>query len=249
MYFIFSKLLVIFIYPFTWILVLLAIAFFSKNKKYKRSSFIAALVLLVIFSNPFLFDRVAQKWDTQPYNTADTTHYSCVIVLGGFSTSDGEGGGYFNTGADRFLQGIKLLLAKKTSHILITGGNGNLAPGGFREGLWVQKQLKEFSFPDSVVLIESNSRNTLENAKFSKKLLEQTHLPPPYLLVTSAFHMPRSLMLFKKMGVDVVPYACNYISRGKTVVASDFIPESSVLATWNIYIKEMVGYAVNSFSK
>src|SRR4051812_22481121 len=152
MYFIFSKLLVIFIYPFTWILVLLAVALFIKNKKYKRSSFIAALILLVIFSNPFLFDRVAQKWDTPPYNNADTTHYNCAIVLGGFSSSDGAGGGYFNLSADRFLQGIKLLLTKKASHILITGGNGNLAPGGFREGLWVQKQLKEFNIPDSTVL-------------------------------------------------------------------------------------------------
>ncbi|MEO8884894.1 MAG: YdcF family protein [Mucilaginibacter sp.] len=244
-----SKLLVILIYPFTWILVLLAVAFLVKNKKYKHSSFIAALALLVIFSNPFLFNRVAQKWDTPPYNRADTTHYSCAVILGGFSSSDRAGGGYFNFSADRFLQGVKLLLTKKASHILITGGNGNLVPGGFREALWVKKELKEFNFPDSVVLIESNSRNTLENAKFSKKLLEQTHLPPPYLLVTSAYHMPRSLMLFKKMGVDVVPYACNYIARGKRVMISDFIPDAGVISSWNIYIKEMVGYAVNSFTK
>ena len=249
MYFIFSKLLVIFICPFNWILVLLIVAFFIKNKKYKRNSFIAALALLVIFSNPFLFNRFALKWDTPPYNNADTTHYSCAIVLGGFSSSDRMGGGYFNPSADRFLQGVKLLANKKAGHILITGGNGNLAPGGFREGLWVQKQFKDFNIADSLVLIESNSRNTIENARFTKQLLERSHLAPPYLLITSAFHMPRSLMIFKKMGINVVAYPANYIVRGNKVLPADFIPDAGVLSNWNIYIKELVGYVANSFAK
>ncbi len=248
MYFILSKLLLIFIFPFTWVLVLLGIALFSKNKKYKHRSLVAAIALLGIFTNPFLFNKFAVSWDTPPYKP-DSKQYSCVIILGGFSNSDKQGGGYFNNGADRFLQGIKLLGNHKTSHILITGGNGNLVPGGFREALWVKRQLKQFNVPDSAVLIESNSRNTVENARFTKQLLQQTHLPPPYLLVTSAFHMPRSLMIFKNAGVDVVPCPANYMVRGNRVQASDFMPAAEILGYWNTYIKELVGYVVNSFSK
>ncbi len=188
-------------------------------------------------------------WDTPPPKDADTAHYNCVIVLGGFSNSNRNGGGYFNPSADRFLQGIKLLLNKKAGHILITGGNGNLAPGGFREALWVQKQLKEFNIPDSTVLIESNSRNTVENAKYTKQLLDSAHLASPYLLVTSAYHMPRSLMIFKKMGLNVIPYPANYITRNNKVEASDFVPDAGVLYNWNTYIKEIIGYVVNSFAK
>jgi len=248
MYFIFSKLLLIFILPLTWIIVLLCISLFGKNKKYKYRSLIAALVILVIFTNPFLFKKYATAWDTLPYKP-NPKQYSCVIVLGGFSNSDGSGGGYFNASADRFLQGIKLMLNHKVSHILVTGGNGNLAPGGFREGLWVQRQLRQFAFPDSTILIESNSRNTVENARFTKQLLEKSHLPPPYLLVTSAYHMRRSLMIFKKMGVNVIPYPANYIVRDNRLQAGDFIPAAEVLSNWNTYIKEAIGYIANSFAK
>lgn len=205
----------------------------------------AAVALLILFTNPFLFNQFAQSWDIAPYKP-DSKKYSCAIILGGFSSSDGNEDGYFNTGADRFLQGIKLLSSGKTSHILVTGGNGNLLPGGFREAIWVQKQLKEFNYPDSVVLIESNSRNTLENARFSKVLLDSAKLKPPYLLITSAFHMRRSLMIFKNAGIDVVPYPANYLVRRKATI-SDIIPEAGVLSSWNTYIKEVVGYVANSF--
>ena len=206
---------------------------------------VAAIVLLVLFTNPFLFNQFAQSWDIAPYKP-DSKKYSCAIVLGGFSSSDGNNGGYFNTSADRFLQGIKLLSNGQTSHMLITGGNGNLLSGGFKEGLWVQKQLKEFNYPDSAILIESESRNTLENARFSKLILQKAKLSPPYLLVTSAFHMRRSLMIFKKAGINVVPYPANYLVRRKAVI-SDIIPKTDVLSYWDIYIKEVVGYVANSF--
>jgi uncharacterized SAM-binding protein YcdF (DUF218 family) len=222
---------------------LLLVSLISKNKKYKYRCLVAGVALLVLFTNPLLFNQFAQSWDIAPYKP-DNKKYSCAIVLGGFSSSDGNNGAYFNNGADRFLQGIKLMSTGKTSHLLITGGNGSLS-GGFREALWAQKELKEFNYPDSAVLIESESRNTLENAKFSKAMLQRAKLAPPYLLVTSAFHMRRSLMIFKKAGIDVVPYPANYLVRRKAVI-SDIIPSGDILSSWNIYIKEVIGYVANS---
>ncbi|GAB2970860.1 YdcF family protein [Mucilaginibacter puniceus] len=245
MYFFFSKVLLILILPLTWILILLCFSLFSKSKKWRYRSLVAAIALLVLFTNPFLFNQFAQSWDIAPYKP-DNKKYSCAIVLGGFSLSDGSGNGFFSPGADRFIQGIKLLSTGQTSHLLITGGSGNLIQGKFREATWVKKQLHEFNYPDSAVLIESASRNTLENAMFSKLILEKANLHPPYLLVTSAYHMRRSLMIFKKKGIDVIPYPANYISIGKPTV-SDLIPDASVLSSWNVYIKEVVGYVANSF--
>ena len=245
MYFVLSKLLVNFIYPLTWIIILLILALVSKNKKYKYRSLLAAIGLLILFTNPYLFNQFAKSWDFAPYKP-DNKKYSCAIVLGGFSSSGGINGGYFNASADRFIQGIKLLTTRQTSHLLITSGNGNLLPGGFREALWVKNELKEFNYPDSAILIESESRNTLENAKFSKTVLEKAHLSPPYLLVTSAFHMRRSAMIFKNAGMDVIPYPANYIVRRKGW-AVDFMPGAEILSYWNTYIKEVVGYVANSF--
>lgn len=247
MYFIFSKILLFLILPIYWVIFLALTAVFIKNKKRKQHFIIAAVVVFYLFSIPFVISQFEKVWDIKPYPANNTKKYSCVIVLGGFSSSGGPDGGHFNNFADRFVQGVKLIETKQAAHILISGGNGMLIPGEFREAAWVKTQLLKCNIPDSLILVESNSKNTIENAKFSKVLLEKTHLPPPYLLVTSAFHMRRSLMIFKKAGMDVVPYACNYFGSNDNLALSNFTPDVSILAGWEFYTKEMVGYVVNYF--
>ena len=248
MYFILSKLLLFLLFPLSWIFILLVIAIISKDKKRKHRFLIAAVILLFIFSNAFLFNRFAKLWDVRPYEVKSTDHYNCAIVLGGFSGGGYNEKGHFNPAADRFIQGIKLLSAGKVSHLLITGGNGSLNPDGFREGPWVKTQLEELKFPDSALLIEGDSKNTIENARFSKTLLKQSHLSGPYLLVTSAFHMRRALMIFKKEGINVIPYPCNFIRSDKVGFDDFFIPDAEKLAAWNIYLKEVIGYTINYFN-
>lgn len=247
MYFILSKILLFLIFPLSWVFILLLISLVTKNQKRKRRALIAAIILLFLFSNPFLFNQFARLWDIPAYQLKKGEVYNCAIVLGGFSGADDKEQGRFNPSADRFIQGIKLLTTGKVSHLLVTGGSGNLIPGKFREGAWVKTQLKEFKFPDSTMLIESNSRNTIENARFSNTILKQSHLKGPYLLITSAFHMRRALMIFKKQGINVIPYSCNFIEDDKISFDDFFIPDANKLAYWNIYIKEVIGYITNYF--
>jgi uncharacterized SAM-binding protein YcdF (DUF218 family) len=247
MYFILSKILLFIILPVYWILALLIIGLIIKNPKRKKRLLVVGVALLYLFSTPFFLKAFQSVWDYKPYPVNDTTKYSCAIVLGGFSSGGGADGGHFNGAGDRFIQGAKLMTTRQASHILISGGNGALVPGEFREATWVKTQLLKFNIPDSTILIESKSKNTIENAAFSKVLLQQKHLPPPYLLVTSAFHMRRAIMIFKKAGMPVVPYACDY-SYGKIEFSlGDLLPEAYTLAKWEVYIKELVGYPVNYF--
>jgi uncharacterized SAM-binding protein YcdF (DUF218 family) len=245
MFFIFSKLLVGFIYPFTWILVFLIAAVAVKKPHLKRRFLITAAVLALIFSDTFLLDQFTKRWDIAPVPLKNTGPYSCVIVLGGFTGEDANGNGFFNTAADRFIEGLKLITTVKASHILITSGNGNLLHDKFAEADWVKTQLKAFKVPDSCVLIEDKSRNTLENAAFSKTIIEARHLQPPYLLVTSAFHMRRSLGIFKKAKLDVIPYPCNYLAGNGKTSPDSFFPKADALWTWDFYIKEVIGTLVN----
>ncbi|MDB5131093.1 MAG: hypothetical protein JWR02_842 [Mucilaginibacter sp.] len=245
MFFIFSKLLVIFIYPFTWILGFLIAGVAVKKSHLKRRLLITAAVLALIFSDTFLLDQFAKRWDISPVPLKNSGSYSCVIVLGGFTGEDANGNGYFNTAADRFIEGLKLIATGKASHILISSGNGNLLHDKFAEADWVKTQLKAFKVPDSCVLIENRSRNTIENAAFSKAVINARHLPPPYLLVTSAFHMRRSLGIFKKAKLDVIPYPCNYLAGNGKTSPDSFTPSADALDKWNIYIKEVVGTLVN----
>lgn len=245
MYFVLSKILLFLLLPVYWIIILVLAGLFIKNRRTKKSCFIAAGVVFYLFSIPILLNAFEHVWDVR--QQVNHKKYSCVIVLGGFSGGGGEEGGHFTEASDRFIQGVKLIETGQTRHILISGGNGMLKPGKFREATFVKGQLKKFNIPDSLILIESNSKNTFENAKFTKAILEKSHLQPPYLLVTSAFHMRRSLMLFRHAGLQVDPYPCNFLTFDTHLAVGSFFPDVNVLAKWEFYIKEVVGYAVNYF--
>lgn len=239
MFFILSKLLVNFIYPSTWIFLGLAGALLLKNPKLKRKCLAGALIVLLIFSNPFLLNLFAGYWDIETVESKQKA--SCAIILGGFVGEDDKANGFFNSASDRFIQAIKLKSSGQTDYLLFSGGNSDLRPSGFREADWLAKELRYFNIPDSTVLIEKAARNTLENAELSKKMLQLKNIPPPYLLVTSAFHMRRSLQTFKSAGVDVIPYSCHYIAGREKFSFNSVIPRADVLANWNAYIKEVVG--------
>jgi uncharacterized SAM-binding protein YcdF (DUF218 family) len=245
MYFIFSKVLLFLLFPINWIFVFLLIALFSKKVKLRQKCFVTGVVLLVIFTNPYLLYLFAKSWDIGPDPLGKGKVYSAAIVLGGFSGEDKNGNGVFNEYADRFIQGVRLKEERRVSHILISSGNGNLQQSSFKEAAWANGVLKEFNLPDSAILIEQQSRNTFENAAFSKELLEKEHLKPPYLLVTSAWHMRRALYIFKKSAMDVIPYPAGHIAGNSKFSATDYVmPDAGALAGWGFYLKELVGLVV-----
>ena len=215
-----------------------------KDIKKKLKFFYLSFIFLAIFTSPLLLNLFASKWDISPTSFEKLPKVSCVIVLGGFGSEDKEHHGYFNFSGDRFLEGLKIIESGHSGKILITGGNASLSPSAFREADWVKKELNNFNIPDSSILIENQSRNTKENATLSKKLLEQYHLAPPYILITSAFHMRRSLYIFKKNGMEVIPFPCNYIAGRNAFSPEQLIPNADVLSYWSFYIKEFIGYFV-----
>lgn len=244
MMFILSKLLLIFILPLTWVIVLLLFSVITKNNKWRKKTLLAALILIYTFSVPIFLNVYAKLWRYPVVPINKNKVYSCAIVLGGFGSEKQNSSGYFNANADRFIQGLKLKVTGQVSHLLITGGNANINPDGFSEGRWVQSQLKAFNVADSSVLIEGQSRNTIENAAFTKQLLATQHLAPPYLLVTSDFHMRRSMHIFKNSGLDILPYPCNYVAGVEKQGLYSLLPDADTLRYWGYYIKELVGYFV-----
>lgn len=247
MFFILSKLLVIFIYPLTWIILILIFALIDKNFHRRKKFILLAFVLLVIFTDPFLLDQFAKKWDIPATNLKSLPNESCEIILGGFSSEDRNQQGYFNSSSDRILEGLLLKSSGHANKILITGGNSSLLPSGFREADWVKGQLNLFNIPDTSIIIDNGSRNSFENAAYCKKILDSLQLKPPYILVTSAFHMRRSMYIFQKMGLKILPYSTNFIAGRQKLSFNQFIPEAEILGSWNFYIKEIFGYYVYKF--
>jgi len=228
--------------PFNWLIVLLLVACMVKKRSLKKTALILALFVFIVFGNAALLNWYAKTWQPKPVVLSPSAEYSCGIVPGGFASPDADANGYFNATADRFIQAVKLYKTGHIKHILISGGNGKENEKSFREAAWVRGELVSVGIPDSVIFTEDKSNNTKENAIYSKQILDSLHLTPPYLLITSAFHMPRAALVFKKAGVDVVPFPCNYnIGRG-SFSAWDLIPTPSTLLGWDSFLKETVGY-------
>ena len=142
MFFILSKLLIYLLNPLIWILGGLCVALFASGAKVRQRSLSITFIVLLIFTNPFLLYKFSQFWDVETGPLTKNQVYSCAIVLGGFSSEDGKGEGFFNAAADRFIQALKLKNTGQVSHLLLTGGNSKIIPGKFRESVWVKGQLK-----------------------------------------------------------------------------------------------------------
>ena len=106
----------------------------------------------------------------------------------------------------------------------------------------IQTLLEEWGVPGASIIAEAASRNTYENAVFTRQVLAE-HGLQRVLLVTSALHMPRALATFRSAGIDAVPAATDFTVTYKdqrTVI--DFLPDAEALSRTTYAIKEYVGY-------
>ena len=111
--------------------------------------------------------------------------------------------------AERIIAIAKLARDYPNARIVYTGGNGTLFGRDGAEADYLQPLLESFGIARARVTLEARSRNTAENAAFSKALLQ----PKPgerWLLVTSAHHMPRSIGAFRKPGFPVEAYPVDW---------------------------------------
>lgn len=92
-------------------------------------------------------------------------------------------------------------------------------------------------------MVEDASRNTYENALYSKNLLsQQGEVEQQYLLITSAFHMPRAKACFDKVGLDVDTFSADFrTDEHKFTPDVLLIPSSAAIGNWEIVIRELLG--------
>ncbi len=242
MHYFLSSLLAYLLTPFYWLAALTCLGFLAKSAEKRKRYAIAALMLFLLFSNNWLLISYARYWQQPNTKVSSSKTYSSAILLGGFGSPGASEEGYFNGTADRFIQAAKQYKLGKIQHILISGGNGKNEVATFNEASWAKKELMVFGIPDSAILVEDASANTADNAAIAKKILDSLKLTPPYLLITSAHHMPRASLLFKKAGLNTHSLSCNYISGNEKYRWEDCIPRADVLFNWSFYFKETFAY-------
>ncbi|MFW1677576.1 YdcF family protein [Pontibacter sp. JAM-7] len=136
-----------------------------------------------------------------------------IIVLGGGEDAEESflhQQAQFNQGAERLMVLPALLEQYPDTPVIFTGGSGSMLQQTYKGGDAVAQWLATLGLADRVQ-IERESRNTFENAVFSRRLLADES-QGPWLLVTSAFHMPRSVGVFRQAGWQVIPYPVDYRS-------------------------------------
>ncbi len=241
MFFILSKTIGALTKPFSWLVVLLLIAVFWRKPKTRKVSLIAALAVLLVFTNPMLFDFTMKLWEPKPCVAETMRTYDIGIVLGGFSRHFPEYDNIELTAAgDRLWQTVNLYRQGKIKKILISGGSG--WGTGKPEASAARDALLKMGIPADDVLAEPNSRNTHENAKFSAELIAVTQPGADCLLITSALHAPRSLACFRKAGIYPDVFPADHLSRYNNVFWLDkIVPDVEILSKWNRTINEWVG--------
>lgn len=228
--------------PVYWILFFAALGLFVKNKRIKKWCSLAALAVFLIFSSPLIANWFAGYWQADRPNIPAGKVYNCGIVLGGFASVDADNYAYFNGAADRFIQVLKLYKTGQVKNILVSGGNGKKENKQFGEASFVRRELITMGVPDSAIIIEDASGNTADNAINSGKILDSLKLGPPYLLITSAMHMPRAALLFKRSGIQADQFACNFTAASKKFSVGLLLPQLRVLSDWDSNLKEVAGY-------
>lgn len=139
-----------------------------------------------------------------------------IILLGGFEdgwVSSGRGGLGLNEAAERVTEGLRLALRHPEAKVVFTGGVGSLLAHNEDATSPVAEFLEEAGVARERLVLEGRSRNTYENAAFARDLVKPA-AGERWYLVTSAYHMPRAMGLFRKAGFEVIAYPVDYRTRG-----------------------------------
>jgi uncharacterized SAM-binding protein YcdF (DUF218 family) len=245
--FLLGKLFLLLLKPLTWIIVIFLIGLITKDPKRKKRMMLAAFLMLLLFSNPFFFRMLAKAYEKKPVVLNAGEKYQAGIVLGGFvSYNIKQNEAYFNPASDRFIETALLYKKGNIAKVIVTAGNGYVVKHNFHEASFIKDRLVELGIPAQDIFTDGLSRNTYENAMNAKKICDSLHLLGPFLLISSAMHLPRAEKSFIKQKLNIRSYPCDFITEN---ISNNFwedylFPSSLTLNNWDSFIKELSGLVI-----
>ena len=224
------------------IIVLTAIFHFRRWKRALNRTIIASLVIvsLTMFTAPvqFLVRGLENRYE-QP-KESDLAKAGGLIVLGGAliegNTPFERNQNLINENGERLTTSLQLLRQNPKLKMIYSTYSGQLIPNGVTENEAAKDFYAKQGIPSERLLLENKSRNTFENAKESLKVIKPGDTP--WILLTSATHMNRSVKTFEEAGWKVIPYPVDY--QTGTNIDWKQISISRGIQLWNRYIHETV---------
>ncbi len=213
------------------------------SRLHAAASAIAALVLFVTLftsTGAVLLQRLEDRIERAALPEGGP---GCIIMLGGGIEAEviaARGGFEMNQAGDRFIETLRLAREFPQAKILVSGGDGSFS-GTYAGDAAVAAQFFEtFGIARGRLIQEDASRTTFENVANTRAMLAQDGLDG-CLLVTSAFHMPRSMGLFRKQGLAVLPWPTDYRTTGRASLALDFTQPSTNSQLLTTALREWTG--------
>ena len=245
----FSKLLNLLAQPLNGVLLLLALAcYLGKSKpRAARGLLACGTVLLALSGVTTLPDALLSQLEDQYPEldaNADLSGYAGIVVLGGALESGRVSAHHLlpqlNSSAERMTAAFSLWRSNPKLRVIFTGGEGELFGVGPSEAERARNFFTSMGLPKEALALEDRSSNTYENALFTKEL-PGVDASKRWLLVTSAWHMPRSLRTFEKAGWKVTPFPVDFRTGGLTPLTSYSLPSGA--EQWELLLHECIGIA------
>jgi uncharacterized SAM-binding protein YcdF (DUF218 family) len=166
-----------------------------------------------------------------------------MVVLGGALSPDvsyARNTVALNEAAERLTVVAELARRYPDARIIFSGGSGSVIFHERPEAEFALRLLESLGVPKGRVIAEDKSRNTVENARFSRDLAQ----PKPgerWLLVTSAYHLPRAMGIFRKAGFPVEAYPVDWRTRGTADAWRPFPTMGEGLRRTDTAMREWIG--------
>lgn len=214
----------------------------------RRFVTIGAILLLVAGLSPLGNALILPLEDRFPRaNLDDPPPPTGFIILGGAEdrlVGAARGAPALNEAGERMVEAAILARRYPEAKIAFSGGDAGILYQTGNEAEGAETLLTALGVSQDRLILEAKSRDTYENAAFLKEeLTRQSELGPGkrWLLITSAYHMPRAMGAFRKAGFAVEPWPVDYRTRGKADLARPFDKVSEGLRRVDVAAREWVG--------
>jgi len=251
-----SKVLPLLLYPLglACVLMLVALVTMRRRPRLATRAIVLALLVLLAGGNGWVANWFVRSLEGRAVPSAPLPNADAIVVLGGCLRS-----GFaprpapdFTEAGDRVLYAAQLYQEGKAPLVIVSGGRVDWRGSGPPESGDMAKILERLGVPVSAIVEEPKALNTYENAVNVKKIMDERGIQR-VLLVTSAMHMLRSRLIFKRQKIDAIPAPTDFLvtepdmaelqSSSKATLIN-FVPDVDRLQKLTRSLKEYLGIVI-----
>jgi uncharacterized SAM-binding protein YcdF (DUF218 family) len=260
-FFFFSKLLDVFLSPYTWGLVLFALAVPWRRRsirrwRRRRAFGIAAFAVLYVCSLEHVDNALVYRLEHATTSTyREDVRYDVVVLLGGMTderlTAENGRIGY-NGNVERVIVTHELLRDGKARFAIVSGAAVNPMLAEYGEARVLAGQLRGWGIAEDRIIVEDKAMNTRDNAVYAAEIVRARGFEK-VLVVTSAMHMKRAVECFDAVGLRVDTLLVDHHAlRALPFGPSSLIPRAGSLSGTTASLRELFGrlvYRVAGFAR